>query len=86
MKKKSLGQCRQPGVTEEQEKAFGSMQAAWSDRRVYRKSIWVNADSLKGPKSMKKKHLGQCRQPGVTEEHEKKAFGSMQAAWSVRRV
>ncbi|MFB3166318.1 hypothetical protein P5G62_004050 [Neobacillus sp. 179-C4.2 HS] len=33
---------------------------------------------------MKKKHLGQSRQPGVTEEHEKKAFGSKQAAWSDR--
>ncbi|MDQ0976346.1 hypothetical protein QFZ31_006224 [Neobacillus niacini] len=35
---------------------------------------------------MKKKHLGQCRQSGVTEEYEEKAFGSMQAAWSDRRV
>ncbi|NYE04623.1 hypothetical protein F4694_001372 [Bacillus niacini] len=35
---------------------------------------------------MKKKHLGQCRPPEVTEEYEEKAFGSMQAAWSDRRV
>ncbi|MDR7076980.1 hypothetical protein J2Y03_002003 [Neobacillus niacini] len=34
-------------MTEEQvEKAFGSMQEAWSDRRAYRKSIWVNAGGL----------------------------------------
>ncbi|NYE04734.1 hypothetical protein F4694_001483 [Bacillus niacini] len=31
---------------------------------------------------MKKKRLGQCRGSGVTEEHEEKAFGSMQKAWS----
>ncbi|MDQ0976347.1 hypothetical protein QFZ31_006225 [Neobacillus niacini] len=30
---------------------------------------------------MKKKHLGQSRQSGVTEEYEEKAFGSMQAVW-----
>ncbi|MDQ0973668.1 hypothetical protein QFZ31_003546 [Neobacillus niacini] len=34
-------------MTEEHvEKAFGSMQKAWSDRRTCRKSIWVNAGGL----------------------------------------
>ncbi|MFB3167050.1 hypothetical protein P5G62_007990 [Neobacillus sp. 179-C4.2 HS] len=47
MKKKHLGQCRQCGVTEEyEEKAFRSMQTVWSDRRAFRKGIWVNAGSL----------------------------------------
>ncbi|MDQ0976225.1 hypothetical protein QFZ31_006103 [Neobacillus niacini] len=31
---------------------------------------------------MKKKRLGKCRRSGVTEEHEEKAFGFMQKAWS----
>jgi hypothetical protein len=35
---------------------------------------------------MKKKHLGECRGSGVTEEHEEKAFGSMQEIWSDRRA
>ncbi|MDQ0976345.1 hypothetical protein QFZ31_006223 [Neobacillus niacini] len=35
---------------------------------------------------MKKKHLGQCRQPRVTEEYEEKEFGSVQAVWSDRRA
>lgn len=48
---------------------FGLMQAAWSDRRAFIKSIWVNAGSLERPKSIHKKHLGQCRQSGVTEEN-----------------
>ena len=44
MQKKHLGQCREAGVTEEHsEKAFGSMQGGWSDRRAFRKSIWVDA-------------------------------------------
>jgi hypothetical protein len=33
---------------------------------------------------MKKKHLGQCRRSGVTEEHKEKAYGSMQEVWSDR--
>ncbi|MDR7075350.1 hypothetical protein J2Y03_000338 [Neobacillus niacini] len=28
------------------EKAFGSMQVSWSDRRAFRKSIWVIAVNL----------------------------------------
>ncbi|NYE04736.1 hypothetical protein F4694_001485 [Bacillus niacini] len=35
---------------------------------------------------MKKKRMGQCRRSGVTEAHEKKAYGSMQEAWSDRRA
>jgi hypothetical protein len=35
------------GVTNEHvEKAFGSMQGSWSDRRACGKSIWVNAGRL----------------------------------------
>ncbi|NYE03299.1 hypothetical protein F4694_000018 [Bacillus niacini] len=34
-------------MTEEHaEKAFGSMQVVWSDRRACRKSIWVNAGGV----------------------------------------
>ncbi|NYE08115.1 hypothetical protein F4694_004958 [Bacillus niacini] len=34
-------------MTEEYlEKALGSMQKAWSDRRACRKGIWVNAEGL----------------------------------------
>ncbi|MDQ0976224.1 hypothetical protein QFZ31_006102 [Neobacillus niacini] len=34
-------------MTEEhEEKAFGSMQEAWSDRRACGKSVWVNAGGL----------------------------------------
>ncbi|MDQ0973667.1 hypothetical protein QFZ31_003545 [Neobacillus niacini] len=34
-------------MTEEHaEKAFGSMQEVWSDRRACRKGMWVNAGSL----------------------------------------
>jgi hypothetical protein len=45
----SLGKCRRSGVTEEHtEKLFGAMQGVWSDRKAFRKSIWVNADSLGG--------------------------------------
>ncbi|MFB3169561.1 hypothetical protein P5G62_020845 [Neobacillus sp. 179-C4.2 HS] len=40
-------------MTEEYlEKALGSMQKACSDRRTCRKSIWVNAGSLEGPRSI----------------------------------
>jgi hypothetical protein len=37
------------GVTEAYvDRAFGAMQEVWSDRKAFRKSIWVNADSLGG--------------------------------------
>ena len=42
-----LGQCRCSRVTEEvDERGFGSMQVAWSDRRGGRKWFWVNAGVL----------------------------------------
>lgn len=33
-----------------------------------------------------KEHLGQCRQSGVTEEHEERAFGSLQVVWNDRKI
>ncbi|WP_374932632.1 hypothetical protein [Neobacillus driksii] len=40
-------------MTEErEEKAFGSMQKVWSDRRACRNSIWVNAEGLELPKNV----------------------------------
>ncbi|MDR7079435.1 hypothetical protein J2Y03_004493 [Neobacillus niacini] len=35
---------------------------------------------------MLKLHLGQCKEPGVTEEHVEMAFGAMQGSWSDRRA
>jgi hypothetical protein len=47
MQKKHLGQSRWSGVTEEhEEKAFGSKQVVWSDRRACQKSVWVKAGGL----------------------------------------
>jgi hypothetical protein len=47
VEEKRLGQCREAGLTEEGGgKVFGSMQRGWSDRRGWRKSVWVNAEGL----------------------------------------
>ncbi|MEH7176495.1 hypothetical protein [Neobacillus vireti] len=48
-------------------KGFGSMQGCWSDRIPIEKGFWVNARVLERPKSDRKRVLGQCRGPGVTE-------------------